>query len=1188
MFGHLTFLFENRPLTSENGLLIQNRMCLDILENIILKYLHNNLNTITKDLWDTSIRLIIAIIDSLSTQKQTLINNVQDLSYLVAPAFRSGIEILLLSQSQDMELWNYFTKLIPSWIRPKVVQHWSSALYGITLKTLSIIYGPKFGHSSEIDSIVIEWTAEETITTRSKIPSTPEFTFFSWRCIIAMTPDPLFFKDRETHRVFFEGISRLVESYLKVADQGHLYSNSCKKKLPNINSILVLFGRWLFNSLLTDKVEFDEGNSVAIRILCQIFCRSPNLPKIPVDKNYLASFYAVLSLILSKPINNKVLITLILHMKYLFVLNYPGSLILIQPLFYMLSSVWHDNTDPIIKSPILDLVSSLISLPSLLHETKVLSKNDLKIIYGSTLNIPQQIKTFSVLREHLNVFFMKCITKEENPRIISKILQLIVVFLYDSILDNQIDKMTNISFFTVITNEILRRCREVWNYEAIVSAYVSISSLSEIYKYLGNDGPKIAKIIIFSLTEHIDTLSSQNLQQTESPKIIQYAMSAMLNWWMIDPKISTIIDNSVVVSAIKSVIYCFKFGKNLNSIQPSSSLKYFVEFALSCIATSTDFPSSIGAHRISSEISELDIIKTIPNLDNNNPMISQYVRHFMFENQTIMTLIDVPKSEFVYESTLYMVLRRYDGKHIWKANLKLYDDSKILNPPPKLKPGRPLATQPLDKNLYQKGITTGYYSDLENNLSSLWKQKNRSETMLDSLQSYLKTEKDYLEKNSYYLNKDIQFRSPETEKPYKSKCRFHAGTFFLSNLGLLHPETFKHITHLNAKPEFLQSLNVLDEMPERMTLSIGILYMTKNSKTKFDYLLDQSDGTKDFKNFLASLGSQINISEHTGFRGPFTSYYKLDRAIYYSNFSTEILFPISNWIPASQSPENTISRKIKLLSSSPILIVWCSQYQKYTPPPFKRNFCHIIIHPSSLGLFRIEICTLDNRNYGIGPLINDMQISKHILAPLLRETAINYSKLFLTNSFLFSSFIERKLKIEQISESFSRNCNFGEFVASLFSTKPSFDFDYVAISPKSNILDPENLNLNNYLNQPASSQITNKPPKLPNNPPPPIPKNLPSKIKNLKQLKSYPLNRPLPEPKTESNLSNTKPTQTLKNSQPHKTLNEKKQDIEDKTKKNEDKDLLRKRSFVTLENPYKKLPPPRPKNHVPETNFNLK
>jgi hypothetical protein len=129
------------------------------------------------------------------------------------------------------------------------------------------------------------------------------------------------------------------------------------KTPPSGNTILSIFGRWLFEAVLADKPGLEEGTSLALATLCKIFARDRGT----FLSVHLASFYSCLEKTLLKDINDKVLSTALLNSRGIFVRELQGSFSLLPHYFHAFSRVWRENgPEPNIRSACIDILATLV------------------------------------------------------------------------------------------------------------------------------------------------------------------------------------------------------------------------------------------------------------------------------------------------------------------------------------------------------------------------------------------------------------------------------------------------------------------------------------------------------------------------------------------------------------------------------------------------------------------------------------------------------------------------------------------------------------------------------------------------------------------------------------------------------------------------------------------------------------
>jgi len=188
---------------------------------------------------------------------------------------------------------------------------------------------------------------------------------------------------------------------------------------------------------------------------------------------------------------------------------------------------------------------------------------------------------------------------------------------------------------------------------------------------------------------------------------------------------------------------------------------------------------------------------------------------------------------------------------------------------------------------------------------------------------------------------------------------------------------------------FLNAFKTLDQAREREAYSIGIIYCASGQVTE-DAFLENSQGSPSYYEFIKSIGWMIKADEHIGFKGNMDPKVHGEFTPYYATYDHEVIFHVSTLMPNSDRQDT----KKKLLYNTKVLITWVEDLDNYSLKLFKFDVCfNIIIHPLKCGLYRIKIFkSAANWSLSAGPLVDEVVVSKHILATTVRETAISACK----------------------------------------------------------------------------------------------------------------------------------------------------------------------------------------------------
>ncbi|RKP12217.1 hypothetical protein BJ684DRAFT_21229 [Piptocephalis cylindrospora] len=224
---------------------------------------------------------------------------------------------------------------------------------------------------------------------------------------------------------------------------------------------------------------------------------------------------------------------------------------------------------------------------------------------------------------------------------------------------------------------------------------------------------------------------------------------------------------------------------------------------------------------------------------------------------------------------------------------------------------------------------------------------------------------------------------------------------------------------------------------ENLCLSVTVLYAQSARETSFPELLKPLEAPPaELTSFVESLGWMVQVGNHPGFTG------MLDpsvcrEAAYFSDQEVEVIYHTpALWNPCP-SPETPVDRFTRITSRDRVCVLWVEEDAFSVPQLLQHmpsNFiiC-IILQPlrrtPDLFVVRIGISNagVQGRNHltaalvedrmSIGPLVDGMVISKHILGSVTRNTIISAHKTFLevSQDEIVNPLILRRNAIQRLS-----------------------------------------------------------------------------------------------------------------------------------------------------------------------------
>jgi hypothetical protein len=218
---------------------------------------------------------------------------------------------------------------------------------------------------------------------------------------------------------------------------------------------------------------------------------------------------------------------------------------------------------------------------------------------------------------------------------------------------------------------------------------------------------------------------------------------------------------------------------------------------------------------------------------------------------------------------------------------------------------------------------------------------------------------------------------------------------FVHQFGLLSWEKRQSFNHLHKSSQLLRELKSLDDQTCRETHKIALIYIGEGQEDKSS-ILSNEQGSQDYEDFLSALAWQVDLDQHEGFMGGLQHNQQLKTAPYFANSMCEVLFHVSTQM---SSQTNDQISKWRHLGNDSVQIIWSEHTKDYDRSILATEFADVIIcvYPLRNSLFRIQIIKKPSVGY-FGPLFDGAIVNKNVLPTLIRATAINASRVLLSNT----------------------------------------------------------------------------------------------------------------------------------------------------------------------------------------------
>ncbi|KAI6660540.1 Ral GTPase-activating protein subunit alpha-1 [Oopsacas minuta] len=259
----------------------------------------------------------------------------------------------------------------------------------------------------------------------------------------------------------------------------------------------------------------------------------------------------------------------------------------------------------------------------------------------------------------------------------------------------------------------------------------------------------------------------------------------------------------------------------------------------------------------------------------------------------------------------------------------------------------------------------------------------------------------------------------------------------LSQMGYFSWENRNKLHLMNKKVSLVNDLKTLDKMGRSKTnytcrhhYKIGVIYIGPGQEKQLD-ILNNSSGSKEFNNFVESLGWEVETKSHKGYGG-FMSDSQSKMLTYFADSTMEVVFHISTRILTSTQRGTDI--KIQHIGNDDVVVFWSDHWHEYQRSQFRTDFMDIIIviYPLSNGLYRIHINKrIEHKLLHFGPLHDGSLVRQECLAPLVRATAINALRAYRGKLISFHNVRcnERARKISRMIHEYKMSSTFEEFLA---------------------------------------------------------------------------------------------------------------------------------------------------------------
>eukprot|EP01091_Cochliopodium_minus_P015427 TRINITY_DN5489_c0_g1_i1.p1 TRINITY_DN5489_c0_g1~~TRINITY_DN5489_c0_g1_i1.p1 ORF type:complete len:1118 (+),score=337.64 TRINITY_DN5489_c0_g1_i1:43-3396(+) len=957
-FRHMSLLFRPRGPKLENSNHVE--LCIEVIN------IYDEASKVLKDVltvasWEELLKIFLGICDSLL---KIQFGEVVLADKLQVSLLRVLFALWMRSTTQNTELWTTFKKLFQTWRhRLQTIKQWNSTLFGLGQRLFDILYGPNYGTKS------VTYSIEGVDTT---LDLEDNHVFYCFYRVLHLVGDLEQLISPQNYHEAMKGIAKLTKSFIQLEPKIK-EDKETKAIPPNGNTILHIVAPFLLEALISYKDGFEFGKAEALETACVLFVSK--IPTTEFHTTYLAMFYRGLEEAL-KSNNNHLLSVVLINSTNLFLCHFRGIRVLIPSFIAAIEKVLIFPDDlpgivsnrTILKKVCIKILSGMLCFANHFGETSFKTNSPFQL---ELTELPQ-LNSYKDLNDHISHIFLQSIQSLEDVE--TKQLLLCSVYIY---IMEHLDKTdtSSVNFVTQMVASILSKLSsQAWPLPVVISAlnfFIDLSTFAKMIPLYETMSKDIIKDLCNIVLNCCDTKKSKT---APTPELVTGCLFAIYCWASNGQFI--LVDRSLlelVFNVLEVTIYG-ALGSD-NSYHPvNPKIENAGKYVLSNLVIRMGLYTDPSSH--SSFEKEKDIIER-ENLSSKN------ISYCIFDDELI-SIIRYPRVDNNIKITL--LIRNVAGRFAWNLSLNYFPEDyvKVVPPKPENEQYIPKISEQVPKSEEFLKILTDFFDEAEERAHS---------KILNETTAREKKQSKMLAEREYNLNTNVSIERTEPP-PYNAKLYDTlAMRIFLSSFGFSSLSNKGRIRFLREKEmdAYLKFIDKVDSTPERECVDIGIVYIPNKSGERIseNEIFSVQGGSPAYIHFINSIGWEINLENHLGFKGGLDPKVNGTLTRYYSDLNVEIVFYICSLMPNKEEPQ---SHKKELINKTRVMITWVENINKYEPSVIDTdNFANIVIHPLINGLFLIRIFK-KQINQLFGPLLDEMIVSKHILGAAVRQTALSATR----------------------------------------------------------------------------------------------------------------------------------------------------------------------------------------------------
>ncbi|KAJ6250437.1 hypothetical protein M0813_16056 [Anaeramoeba flamelloides] len=713
IFGHFSLLFNPRNDWSNGFDKIHVDLCLQIID-IFANTATKKDGWIDNDSWLYMLSVLIGITDNLLAGKGS--HTEPRLTDELTPhLLKLLFDLWLKSKTRNLGMWKQLKHVFINWRhRKETIIQWSSTSYGLLNSLINLFYGECFGSQ---DVIVQIPTSSNIQLSPSKIQLKEDLLIFVWNQILHLIENPNDLLDPKLFLISMKGIQQLVTLFLTF-QQEIKNSNSNEIKYipdsPSGNTILNIFGNWLFEAVSDRHKNYDQGIECAYSTLCQIFM-SPQIE--PFLFKYLTRFYQALIYAFTNPRTRGICISAIFcHTTQIFTSNLVGVHSLLPYYLHYLHQFLVKNeyfegsifSNEILRRSCAKILITILPFPRYFEDLTIEQFPDFNINTNSSTNTNintneqqqqinvKKITTYNEILQILPELLIKGFNTETDAANGSLFIWGMNLYIHETI---EIKPEDTISIIKNLQNFLNspKTNHAKWPIEVLLSALNSLEIISEFTEQISKHSNNIIQQLIITLSELVIRILIKKFNLTEPLtkndeilmcKLFQVIGNFILaTEWIYDcPKVLVSVLQSIEFTISPEKIQEHSNNKKKRAIRIlniSNTLREVASLLLHKILLQLgDFPSSMGPSSVSSHTDEKEICKQYGLTEKE---FESRVRYFSINGERIVSIFEESslnlkskqenkQNENINtdndEKTLTIIIRDTCGKFAWRARFR--------------------------------------------------------------------------------------------------------------------------------------------------------------------------------------------------------------------------------------------------------------------------------------------------------------------------------------------------------------------------------------------------------------------------------------------------------------------------------------------------------------------------------------